>query len=304
MEGCLVPPYKDRDWTVWTTLLSWCFIVLSFGWSSLRVLPGLKWTMMLCLGKILLRFSERPPELHLKLLLSPICWLRVSLHRSVAVEWNGWGHLQWASWSSEGPQWRSHLSGFQPWWWTAALWWERQGACLDKIWSCLSCCKYSVRNVSKVCDEFLCTITFLFSFFNIHDFSWPNLYEKCLGFSNTVSWDCKYTFLCQCSVGMFSYCILCKFSSNFYHHKVPSCVLVQMKAVQRSSGSIFQICATLFVSIQRQLNLSSLISGSDVVGRECVSCCSVQVAPSLSQRLDHRLCLDPRLCGKCVFHLL
>lgn len=215
MEGCLVPPYKDRDWTVWTTLPSWCFSVLSFGWSSLRVLPGLKWTMMLCLGKILLRFSERPPELHLKLLLSPICWLRISLHRSVAVEWNGWGHLQWASWSSEGPQWRSHLSGFQPWWWTAALWWERQGACLDKIWSCLSCCKYSVRNVSKVCNEFLCTITFLFSFFNIHDFSWPNLYEKCLGFSNTVSWDCKYTFLCQCSVGMFSCCILCKVFIQF-----------------------------------------------------------------------------------------
>lgn len=143
----------------------------------------------------------------LLLRLSSMCWFRVPLHRSVAAERNGWRHLQWASWSSERPQWRSHLSGFQPWWWTAALWWERQGAHLNQNSTCLPCC----RNESKVLQN---------QIFNFFFLTW-----------------------------------------------------------------------------------SSLISGSDVMGCECVSCCSGQVAPSQPQRLDHWLCLDPGLCGRYLFPL-
>lgn len=42
------------------------------------------------------------------------------------------------------------------------------------------------------------------------------------------------------------------------------------------------------------------VSGSGGVGYKCFPCCSVQVPPSLSQRLDYKLCLDSRLCGKSL----
>ncbi len=40
-------------------------------------------------------------------------WIRWFHHRSVAAEQSGRWPLRWASSSSEGSQWRSHLSGFQ-----------------------------------------------------------------------------------------------------------------------------------------------------------------------------------------------
>lgn len=80
------PPY----WTVYTTLLWFCPGGLSPGWTNvcLRVLPGLKWTPMWCLSKILFSFPETPS--------SRERWCFFLLISQTGLRLGGWGGGWWA----------------------------------------------------------------------------------------------------------------------------------------------------------------------------------------------------------------
>lgn len=67
----------------------------------------------------------------------------------MAAEWTGWYFHSRASITSEWPQWRGHLSGFQPWRRSTAVWWKRSGVVWQFtifIWKCWGSMKRLIQH--------------------------------------------------------------------------------------------------------------------------------------------------------------
>lgn len=114
----------------------------------------------------------------------------------------------------------------------------------------------------------------------------------------------------HCLVAVLNF--VCFFWVFFYHGN-------EVSLPDLSTSTVFHKCFLKFSTSQctlscqcmrytllklLQSNKGVFVLGSDGVGCLCISCRSVQVAPSLSQRLDHKLCLDSRLCGKFLLHFV